>query len=147
MSLFLKNPTSDECLTLLIHIKDVFNPTNGLNGYNILFRLDLNMELPQGQTGSVGTTVASTEQVRLQIVYRKLKPGWISTLMTIFSGFCPKGWAVSKTRQTQRSALNMADTTWLSLFDLFYLLSFFVYASCNAVKPVNLIYPYFIFCC
>lgn len=40
--------------------------TDGLNGYNILFRLDLNMELPQGQTGSVGTTVASAEQVRLQ---------------------------------------------------------------------------------
>lgn len=40
--------------------------THGLNGYNILFRLDLNMELPQGQTGSVGTTVASAEQVRLQ---------------------------------------------------------------------------------
>lgn len=36
--------------------------THGLNG---LFRLDLNMELPQGQTGSVGTTVASAEQVNL----------------------------------------------------------------------------------
>lgn len=29
----------------------------------IMFRLDLNMELPQGQTGSVGTSVASAEQV------------------------------------------------------------------------------------
>lgn len=28
-----------------------------------LFRLDLNMELPQGQTGSVGASVASAEQV------------------------------------------------------------------------------------
>lgn len=36
--------------------------THGSNG---LFRLDLNMELPQGQTGSVGTTVASAEQVNL----------------------------------------------------------------------------------
>ncbi|XP_065106160.1 charged multivesicular body protein 1b-like [Paramisgurnus dabryanus] len=27
-----------------------------------VFRLDLNMELPQGQTGSVGTSVASAEQ-------------------------------------------------------------------------------------
>lgn len=31
----------------------------------IMFRLDLNMELPQGQTGSVGTSVASAEQVHL----------------------------------------------------------------------------------
>lgn len=30
-----------------------------------MFRLDLNMELPQGQTGSVGTSVASAEQVRI----------------------------------------------------------------------------------
>lgn len=30
-----------------------------------MFRLDLNMELPQGQTGSVGTSVASAEQVHL----------------------------------------------------------------------------------
>lgn len=29
----------------------------------IILRLDLNMELPQGQTGSVGTSVASAEQV------------------------------------------------------------------------------------
>lgn len=28
-----------------------------------LYSLDLNMELPQGQTGSVGTSVASAEQV------------------------------------------------------------------------------------
>lgn len=28
-----------------------------------LLSLDLNMELPQGQTGSVGTSVASAEQV------------------------------------------------------------------------------------
>lgn len=30
-----------------------------------MFRLDLNMELPQGQTGSVGTSVASAEQVHM----------------------------------------------------------------------------------
>lgn len=28
--------------------------------------LDLNMELPQGQTGSVGTSVASAEQVNVE---------------------------------------------------------------------------------
>lgn len=40
----------------------VLNP--GLNvGVYIMFRLDLNMELPQGQTGSLGTSVASVEQV------------------------------------------------------------------------------------
>lgn len=31
-----------------------------------VFSLDLNMELPQGQTGSVGTSVASVEQVQKQ---------------------------------------------------------------------------------
>lgn len=31
-----------------------------------MFSLDLNMELPQGQTGSVGTSVASVEQVQKQ---------------------------------------------------------------------------------
>lgn len=31
--------------------------------FSFLFRLDLNMELPQGQTGSVGASVASAEQV------------------------------------------------------------------------------------
>lgn len=58
----------------ILHVMRVLDPSNGtflmhtdgLNGYNLLFRLDLNMELPQGQTGSVGTTVASAEQVRLQ---------------------------------------------------------------------------------
>lgn len=30
-----------------------------------MFRLDLNMELPQGQTGSVGSSVASAEQVNM----------------------------------------------------------------------------------
>lgn len=65
MSLFFKE---------ILHWMSVLDPgyetflmhADGLNGYNILFRLDLNMELPQGQTGSVGTTVASAEQVRLQ---------------------------------------------------------------------------------
>lgn len=47
----------------------VLDPSNGM--FLIIEwlkhpRLDLNMELPQGQTGSVGTTVASAEQVRLQ---------------------------------------------------------------------------------
>lgn len=31
-----------------------------------IFSLDLNMELPQGQTGSVGASVASTEQVEVE---------------------------------------------------------------------------------
>lgn len=31
----------------------------------VMSRLDLNMELPQGQTGSVGTSVASAEQVHM----------------------------------------------------------------------------------
>lgn len=44
--------------------------THGLNGR---FRLDLNMELPQGQTGSVGTTVASAEQVSLQKPLQRIK--------------------------------------------------------------------------
>lgn len=30
--------------------------------------LDLNMELPQGQTGSVGTSVASAEQVNVRFI-------------------------------------------------------------------------------
>lgn len=37
-------------------------------GFFVLFSpvsLDLNMELPQGQTGSVGTSVASAEQVNV----------------------------------------------------------------------------------
>ncbi|KAL7863814.1 hypothetical protein SRHO_G00127980 [Serrasalmus rhombeus] len=33
--------------------------------YVLLKRLDLNMELPQGQTGAVGTSVASAEQDEL----------------------------------------------------------------------------------
>lgn len=61
MSLFFKE---------ILHMMSVLDPSNKTflmhaDGYNILFRLDLNMELPQGQTGSVGTTVASAEQVRL----------------------------------------------------------------------------------
>lgn len=35
-------------------------------GVCVMFRLDLNMELPQGQTGSVGTSVASAEQVHMR---------------------------------------------------------------------------------
>lgn len=31
--------------------------------FSVICSLDLNMELPQGQTGSVGTSVASAEQV------------------------------------------------------------------------------------
>lgn len=34
----------------------------------LLLRLDLNMELPQGQTGSVGTSVASAEQVHTHYI-------------------------------------------------------------------------------
>lgn len=36
-------------------------------GACLLSRLDLNLELPQGQTGSVGTSVASAEQVHIHI--------------------------------------------------------------------------------
>lgn len=35
----------------------------------LIFRLDLNMELPQGQMGSVGTSVASIEQVDVGIYF------------------------------------------------------------------------------
>ncbi|XP_016143812.1 charged multivesicular body protein 1b-1-like [Sinocyclocheilus grahami] len=38
-----------------------------------VFRLDLNMELPQGQTGSVGTSVASAEQDDLSQRLAKLR--------------------------------------------------------------------------
>lgn len=38
-----------------------------------MFRLDLNMELPQGQTGSVGASVASTEQV---LTFKDLSHRW-----------------------------------------------------------------------
>ncbi|MEQ2213726.1 hypothetical protein XENOCAPTIV_019867 [Xenoophorus captivus] len=38
---------------------------NVIVNFYSLFSLDLNMELPQGQTGSVGTSVASAEQVFL----------------------------------------------------------------------------------
>lgn len=37
-----------------------------MNASQFVCRLDLNMELPQGQTGSVGTSVASAEQVQEQ---------------------------------------------------------------------------------
>lgn len=43
--------------------KDISFESKYILNVCIIFRLDLNMELPQGQTGSVGTSVASAEQV------------------------------------------------------------------------------------
>lgn len=45
---------------------------NGIVSVCFLFSLDLNMELPQGQTGSVGTSVASAEQVFLHDYFLNL---------------------------------------------------------------------------
>jgi len=87
----------------------------------VLLSLDLNMELPQGQTGSVGTSVASAEQVLLLLMSSLSLPrepdclentwsvsatdfGLFSHLYVSLSFFFFfEGWTVSKARQTQRS--------------------------------------------
>jgi len=55
------------CLSIIVLLP--FAVYASLRGFFVLFSpvsLDLNMELPQGQTGSVGTSVASAEQVNVR---------------------------------------------------------------------------------
>lgn len=115
-----------------------------------LVSLDLNMELPQGQTGSVGTSVASAEQVHSVAAincynkYYKIlhffslfkinpkcqcgsPPILLLSSSCLLTSLVFIGWTVSKARQAPRSDVKMdcrvlhrLYTTWICLAFIYF---------------------------